>query len=405
MGFTKREALDFIAENDVKFVRLAFCNLFGVQKNVAIMAQELQSAFERGVCLDTALVEDYVAEEDADIFLFPDPSTFTILPWRPSHNRVARFFCDIRRADGSPCDGDGRILLRNAVQKASAMGLDCQIGFEIEFYLFRRDENGDPTLIPQDSAGYCDVAPRDKAENIRREICLTLEEMGISPQSSHHERGPGQNEIVCRHTDALTAADQLVTAKTVIEVTAARNGLEACFRPKPLPGRDGSSVHISMSVSRGGVNLFEKGNDPEAGRFIAGIISHLGDLCAFLNPMPESYLRFGDDVPSAVTWSHRNRNQLIRIPASRMELRSADSSMGPYFSFALLLESGLEGIVKHFSLTAAEAPDGAIPASLNEALQRARGSALVNAVVPTKALEAYCEQKQEEYLRWKTRMS
>ncbi|WRS27697.1 glutamine synthetase family protein [Oscillospiraceae bacterium MB08-C2-2] len=414
MAFTVSEVLEFVQENDVKFIRLAFCNLFGVQKNISIMAGELPDAFERGVCIDTASVEGLVGEEDGDIFLFPDPATLSILPWRPSHGRVVRFFCEIRRADGSPSEEDGRKLLQNAVQKATDLGYTCQIGCECEFYLFELDETGVPSKKPQDTAGYCDIAPLDKGENVRREICMSLEDMGIQPESSHHERGPGQNEIVCKYSGPLQAADALISFRAVSSVIAARNGLHASFLPKPLADKEGNALHINLSLSRGGVNLFKAGGEHshEAESFLAGVLAHLDELTLFLNPLASSYCRFGDDVPRRLTWSHQNRAQLVRIPAasgqySRMELRSPDPSLNPYLAFALLMEAGLEGIQqgRPLSRSIPEEDCPLLPSNLEEAIKLAQQSALVAKVIPQKALEKYIAEKHAEHELWQKQLS
>ena len=212
MNYTVSEVLQFVRENDVKFIRLAFCDIFGVQKNISIMPAELPRAFENGISFDASAVRGFLNVDESDLFLFPDPATLSILPWRPAHSRVVRMLCDIRRPDGTLFEGDTRGLLRRAVADAARMGLQCRVGAECEFYLFERDEAGEPTMIPHDRGGYFDVSPRDKGENVRREICLTLEEMGIQPESSHHEQGPGQNEIDFKYSDALTAADNLITS-------------------------------------------------------------------------------------------------------------------------------------------------------------------------------------------------
>lgn len=417
MNYTMSEVLQFIAENDVKFIRLAFCDIFGVQKNISIMPDELPRAFESGISFDASAVRGFMNVEESDLFLTPDPGTLSILPWRPAQGRVVRFYCDIRRPDGSLFEGDSRGILKRAAEHAARLGYQCRVGAECEFYLFETDERGNPTLTPHDSAGYCDVAPLDKGENVRREICLTLEEMGIPPESSHHEQGPGQNEIDFKYSDALHAADNVITFRSVVKAAAARNGLYASFMPKPFADRSGSGMHLNMSLARDGVNIFQtagSGRSPEAESFTQGILDSVADITAFLNPQTNSYARLGRlEAPRFITWSHQNRSQLVRIPAAtgeyeRLELRSPDASCNPYLAFALTLEAGLAGIEARRPLCPPtdcnlyNAADPrlerleALPGTLDAALARAEGSPFVNALLPARTLEKYAEQKRLE---------
>lgn len=317
MKYKASEILQFVEENDVKFIRLAFCDVYGHQKNIAIMPDELPRAFETGISFAASAVEGFMNVKESDLFLIPDPSTLTVLPWRPSHGRVVRFFCDIRHPDGTPFAGDGRQLLKQAVAELNALGLTCQVGTECEFYLFELDEKGNPTSIPQDRAGYCDIAPLDRGENVRREICLTLEEMGIKPESSHHEHGPGQNEVDFRYSDALTAADNVIHFESVVKTIANRNGLCASFMPKPLADAWGSGLHINLSLFRDGVNIFRTdgySHNQEAESFIAGILDRICEITLFLNPITNSYRRLGNSeaariyilVPSKSIAAHSN---------------------------------------------------------------------------------------------------
>ena len=233
MNYTAEEILQYCAEEDVKFIRLAFCDAFGVQKNISIMPTELRRAFEQGIGFDASAVKGFANEAKSDLLLFPDPNTLSVLPWRPEHGRVVRMFCSIRKPGGKPFECDTRSLLIKAVEDAKAEGLEFSFGSELEFYLFKLDDNGIPTTIPYDSAGYMDIAPDDRGENIRRQICLTLEQMGISPESSHHEEGPGQNEIDFHYADALKAADDAMAFKTVVKTVSHANGLFADFSTSP----------------------------------------------------------------------------------------------------------------------------------------------------------------------------
>lgn len=405
------EVLQFVRENDVKFIRLAFCDITGVQKNIAVTAQELPRAFERGIGFDSSNVQGLERIEQSDLFLVPDCSTISILPWRPAHERVMRMFCDVCYPDGRPFEDAGRAILKQAVQRAADKGYICRFGTECEFYLFRTDESGNPTNEPFDHGTYADMAPLDRGENIRREICLVLEAMGLMPESSHHEQGPGQNEVDFRYADALTAADNFVTFKSVVKALAAQNGLYASFLPKPLPGHAGNGLHLQLSLARGGKNLFEISprHSEDAESFVQGILDRTADITAFLNPLTNSYRRFGSfEAPRYVTWSHQNRSQLIRIPASsgesnRMELRSPDPSCNPYLAFALLIHAGLDGIEQKRQLTPpcngeiVAAMAELLPQDLGEALQRAKNSEFVTHWLPEGARQSYFAIKEHEW--------
>lgn len=349
MRYTEDEIRQYVIEEDVKFLRLAFCDVYGKQKNISIQPDELERAFEYGIAFDASAVPGFGSEIHSDLFLQPDTGTLCVLPWRPDHGRVVRMFCNILHPDGTPFASDTRRVLQNAVDAAAERGISFSFGSEMEFYLFQRDENGEATRVPYDRAGYMDIAPEDKGENIRREICLTLSQMGIRPECSHHEQGPGQNEIDFRYSDPVTAADNAVTFRTVVDTAAARNGLWADFGPKPLADRPGNGLHINFSVTAA------DGRDvlPAA---IAGILARISDMTLFLNPKEESYRRFGScKAPRYISWSAENRSQLIRVPAAegeyrRAELRSPDALCNPYLAFALLIRAGMEGIAREAQL-------------------------------------------------------
>lgn len=393
MLYTEQDVFEFIEQEDVKFIRLAFCDITGKQKNISIMPQELKRAFSQGISFDASAVEGFGDVVESDLLLFPIPSTLSVLPWRPSRGKVVRMFCRIRHPDGTPCLMDSRYLLERAVKEARKEGISVQFGSEFEFYLFKTDENGDPTDQPFDRAGYMDVAPEDKGENVRREICLTLESMSILPESSHHEEGPGQNEIDFRYSDALSAADNAVHFRSVVKAVAVSNGLHADFSPKPLAGESGNGMHINISVTA------DDGTDAMPA-FMAGILSHIREMTFFLNPCEASYRRLGEKkAPRYVTWSPENRSQLIRIPAAqgqfrRFELRSPDPTANPYVAYALLIYAGLEGIRKGMNppeplninlYTADKAITDQLerlPDSLEEAQALARNSAFIRSVLP-----------------------
>ena len=340
--YTVEEVLEYVQEEDVKFVRLAFFDLRGVQKNISIMAGQLENAFKNGVSFDASAIYGFETPEKSDLFLHPDPTTVAILPWRPNTGKVVRMFCTISHPDGTPYKKDCRTMLANAVKKArNEFGVDFSFGTEIEFYLFKLDEKGEPTNIPFDNASYMDIAPEDKGENIRREICFTLEQMGIQPEASHHEEGPGQNEIDFHHSDALTAADNAATFKWIVRTRAASAGLFADFSPKPIADKAGSGFHINISCS----DISKKQN------VLAGILKHAQELTYYMNCTEASYDRLGScKAPKYIAWGRENRSTFIRVPAitsddaSRMEIRTSDSECNPYIVFTLLIYAALDGI-------------------------------------------------------------
>ena len=400
MKYSAEEVMQYVIEEDVKFIRLAFCDVFGRQKNIAVMPTELRRAFTYGIAIDASAIAGFGGEVRSDLLLHPDPSTLVQLPWWSESGRVIRMFCDIRYPDGRPFEADTRYILRTAAAQAAEAGFSFAFGSEMEFYLFQTDENGEPTRKPYDRAGYMDIAPDDRGEHIRREICMTLEQMGIQPESSHHESGPGQNEIDFRYSDPLSAADNAVTFRAVVQTIVARNGLCADFSPKPLSGEAGSGLHINISAKGGGF-------DPLP-HVIAGILDKAREMTVFLNPCDNSYDRLGSDkAPSYVTWSGENRSQLIRIPAAvgeyrRAELRSADPTANPYVAFALLIRAGLYGIHSRLELPAATdfniytAPADVLshydklPGSLREARAIAGTSGFIREQLPASVIAAYC---------------
>lgn len=401
MKYSPEEVMQFVIEEDVKFIRLAFCDVYGRQKNIAILSSELKRAFEHGIAIDASAIDGFGGEVRSDLLLHPDASTLIQLPWRPQQGKVARMFCGITYPDGRPFEADTRRILKDAVLEAQDKGYTFAFGSEMEFYLFQLDENGEPTKIPYDKAGYMDIAPEDKGENVRREICLTLEQMGIKPESSHHESGPGQNEIDFRYSDPMTAADNAVTFHAVVKTVAARNGLWADFSPKPLPDKDGNGMHINISAKSS-----EK-SDPLPD-VIAGVLNKIREMTAFLNPCEDSYERLGrDKAPRYITWSGENRSQLVRIPAAvgeyrRAELRSADPMANPYLAFALVIYAGLYGIQKKLPLppaadfntfTASEEVLSSyqkLPETLDEAICVAKSSKFIQEHLPDAVISAYC---------------
>ena len=339
---TYEDVIEFCEEQDVRFIRLSYFDIYGIQKNVSVLPSELKRAFTEGISFDASAIDGFLDEVHSDLFLYPDPNTMSILPWRSMDGSVIRMYCDIKYPDGTPFERDVRYILKKAVNKAKEMGISVNFGSEFEFYLFKQDENGENTYIPLDQAGYMDIAPLDKGENVRREICLTLSEMGIDPEVSHHEMGHGQNEIDFRYSSALQAADNAATFKWVVQAIANMQGLVADFSPKPINDQPGNGMHINMSVEN---------HEELMMPFMAGILNRIEEMTLFLNPIKDSYKRLGKDkAPQYISWSYQNRNQLIRIPAthstSRIELRSPDCSCNIYLAYALLICAGLEGIEK-----------------------------------------------------------
>lgn len=403
MKYSKEEVLQYMQEEDVKFIRLAFCDVFGKQKNISIMPQELCRAFEHGIAIDASAVAGFGDESHSDLFLHPDPDTLMPLPWRPEHGRVVRMFCSITYPDGSIFECDTRSLLKKAVHEAEQAGYQFFFGAEQEFYLFHLDENGNPTKIPYDHASYMDMAPEDKGENIRREVCLTLEQMGIFPESSHHEEGPGQNEIDFRYSDPLAAADNSMTFQTVVKTIAGLNGIFADFSPKPLENEAGNGFHINMSVkSSNGTDHMDS--------MIAGILDKISDMTVFLNPTADSYRRFGcNKAPKYISWSSENRSQLIRVPAAigryrRVELRSPDPSANTYLAFALMIYAVLEGVQNNLALPPAADINlyraeasvlsgfGQLPKNFEAACDAAAHSDFILKYIPKTILDIYCRQ-------------
>ncbi len=403
MKYSKEEVLQYVREEDVKFIRLAFCDVFGKQKNISIMPEELPRAFEYGIAFDASAIAGFGDETRCDLLLHPDPETLMLLPWRPEHGKVVRMFSSISYPDGTTFDCDTRSLLKKAIEDAKNAGYAFAFGAEQEFYLFELDEKNKPTKIPYDEAGYMDIAPEDRGENIRREICLTLEQMGIRPESSHHEEGPGQNEIDFRYSDALTAADNAMTFQTVVKTVARRNGLCADFSAKPLENEPGNGFHINMSVkpSDASENLCY---------MIAGVLDKVEEMTAFLNPTENSYKRFGQiKAPGYISWSGENRSQLIRIPAAvgeyrRAELRSPDPTANPYLAFSLIIYAGLYGLqnkldipnAANINLYKADAETLAkykkLPTDLSSACKIAAASDFIKAHVPAAILDIYCNK-------------
>ncbi len=409
MKYSSEEVMQYVQEEDVKFIRLGFCDVFGKQKNISIMPNELHRAFTDGIAFDASAISGFGDETHSDLLLHPEPETLKPLPWRPENGRVIQMFANITRPDGSPFECDTRNLTKIAMADAKKSGLEFSFGAEQEFYLFLLDDRGMATKIPYDTAGYMDIAPDDRGENIRREICLMLEQMGVHPESSHHEEGPGQNEIDFRYSDALSAADNTMIFQRVARTVAGLNGLAADFSAKPIEVMPGNGFHINMSIL--------PNNDEVLFRhMIAGILANVRSMTTFLNPTENSYCRLGQrKAPAYISWSPENRSQLVRIPAAvgeyrRAELRSPDPTANPYIAFALMIYAGLDGIEKKLELPTpaninlfradAETLSGfkKLPENLFEAKSITAKSEFIRSHIPEKILNIYCENREQEII-------
>lgn len=385
---TQKEVMEYVEEENVKFIRLAFFDVKGHQKNISIQPSELLRAFSTGISFDASSIEGFNDEAHSDLFLVPEPRTLSILPWRSFDGSVVRMYCDIYNPDGTLYKNDTRYLLKQALEHAKKAQIEIRCGNEYEFYLFQLDEKGKATKTPLDQAGYMDIAPFDQGEDVRRQICHYMMEMGMEPEASHHEQGPGQNEIDFRYNNPLLAAEDGATLRWVIKTVAQANGLVANFMPKPLKEEAGNGFHINMSTNS------------HMDEFMAGILNHIKEITLFLNPTENSYDRLGEDkAPKYVSWGYNNRSTLIRIPAGnkRLELRSPDCLANTFLAYTLLIYAGLDGIEKHMTcmeptslnLFKETGEFDVLPQSLKEAKKLAKNSDFVKKYVPENILKAY----------------
>ncbi len=430
--YNKENILKIVKEQDVKFIRLQFTDIFGMLKNVAITAEQLEKALDNKCMFDGSSIEGFVRIEESDMYLRPDPDTFMIIPWRPQAGKVARLICDVYNPDGTPFEGDPRYVLKRALKKAHDMGYDIfNVGPECEFFLFLTDSEGKPTTVTHDNAGYFDLGPVDLGENARRDMCLVLEDMGFEIEASHHEVAPGQHEIDFKYGEALSTADSIMTFKMVVKTIAQRNGLHATFMPKPIFGINGSGMHTNTSLFKDGKNAFFDENNSlqlsqEAYWFIGGLLKNMKSIAAITNPIVNSYKRLvpGYEAPVYLAWSARNRSPLIRIPAARgeatrVELRCPDPACNPYLAIAAVLSAGLDGIENKiepppstdkniFEMTEEQRlKEGieAIPGSLKEAVEEMKKSEFVRQVLGEHVFEKYIEAKNEEWNEYRTRVT
>ncbi len=387
MNYELEEVMKYIEEEDAKFIRLAFRDAYGIQKNVSVMPGELSKAFSEGIAINARVIKGFENCPYGLLYLKPDSSTLTVLPWRPDRGKVLRMFCDLYTPEGEPYILDTRTILKKAIEDADKAGIEFRFGSETEFYIFKKDENGNPTKEPYDEAGYLDIAPLDRCENIRREITLTIERMGLTPERSHHERGPGQNEIDFHFGNPLKAADQEITFKMVVSTIADRNGLVADFSPMPLSDKPGNGYHI---------NIYAKNDEGEdVVRYAAaGIMQRIREMTLFLNPTDASYIRFGNSsAPDRVSWSSDGDAELMYVEEYmgrvRAELRSPDASSNPYLIYALLIYAGLEGIANKQTLPEIMKEGAMLPASKKEAIKFANESDFIRKYLPEDLIKVY----------------
>lgn len=356
---TKNEILELVEQEDVEFIRLQFTDMFGNLKNVAVTARQLERVLENKYVFEGSALFDEFKSSEEDMYLYPDLDTFVVLPWRPQQGKVARLLCDVHYEDGTPCEMSPRTILKKVLAKAKEEGYEIYVDPECEFFLFHTDENGIPTTLTHETAGYMSVGPTDLGENPRRDIVLTLEEMGFQMESSHHEKAPGQQEIDFREAEALAAADSIVTFRSAVRSISRRFGLHATFMPKPKKGVAGSGMHMNISVYKDGRNIFNSNSSQirdEADWFMGGILEHAKGMCAITNPTVNSYKRIntGFEAPKHIAWSRKNENALLRLHSrpgedTKIEIRFPDSASNPYLAIAVCVSAGLEGIKNKLS--------------------------------------------------------
>lgn len=421
--YTKDQIIQLCKEQDVEFIRLQFIDVLGIPKNVAVTSSQLEKVLTDGMMFDGSSIEGFARIEESDMYLKPDLDTFVIYPWRPQTGKVARFICDVYTPAGEPFDGDPRGILKKQMEEAKKLGYEFNVGNECEFFLFQTDENGRPTTKTNDEAGYFDLDPIDMGTDARRDICLTLEQMGFEIEASHHEVAEGQHEIDFKYADALTTADNVVTFRLAVKTIAKKYGLHATFIPKPIFGINGSGMHTNMSLFKDGKNAFfdpagELQLSDTAYSFIAGVLKHVAGITAVTNPLVNSYKRLvpGYEAPCYIAWSASNRTDIIRIPASRgagtrVELRSPDPTTNPYLCLACCLAAGMDGIKNNLP-----APDSVdvnlfkstqeerdalgvknLPGSLYEALKIMEEDGLVKEVLGEHAYNAFYTSKMQEW--------
>lgn len=417
-NYTREEILQMVEEEDVEFIRLQFTDMFGAIKNIAVTARELPRALDNRCMINGEQVAGMDMEKGSDLYLSPILDTFAILPWRPQQGKVARMICDLYFPDGTPYKNSPRYILENVAGKAQEEGYTCYIDPECEFFLFHTDDNGNPTTVTHEQAGYLDISPLDLGENARRDMVLTLEDMGMEVESSHHEAAPAQHEIDFRYGEIRKIADCITTFKMAVRIVAKRHGLHATFMPKPKAEANGSGMHIQFSLIKNGENVFECADRPgelseEAYYFIGGLLAHSKEMALITNPLVNSYKRLvpGYDAPTELTWTENNQNSLVRIPVTRgegirIELRSPDASANPYVVLAVCLAAGLDGIknkitpTKSSNLAAQDQQAEHLPETLKEAIDYFESSSWVKEVLGEEFCRQYVAAKKNEWLRY-----
>ena len=428
--YSKEDIIKFVEENDVEFIRLQFTDIFGILKNVAIPKSQLQKALDNQMMFDGSSIDGFARIEESDMYLRPDLDSFVIFPWRPQSGKVARLICDVYKPDGTPFEGDPRYILKKAVAEAADMGYTFNVGPECEFFLFNV-ENGAPTTNSNDRAGYFDLGPNDLGENARRDMVLTLEDMGFIIEASHHECAPAQHEIDFKYGEAIKTADSIMTFKLAVQTIAQKHGLHATFMPKPKANMAGSGMHINMSLEKDGVNIFadetgKNGLSEDAYHFVAGLMKHINGIVAITNPLVNSYKRLipGFEAPVYIAWSAKNRSPLIRIPASRgkgtrVELRNPDPTANPYLALAVCLIAGLDGIKNKlevcdsvdaniYAMSKKERKERGIeslPETLYDAVKQMEKDELIMNFLGEETAEKYIEAKKAEWKSYKVTVS
>lgn len=431
--YTKEDVIREVEQKDVEFIRLQFTDMFGNLKNIAITASQLEKALDNKIMFDGSIIDGFARMGESDMYLVPDLDTLEIFPWRPQNGKVARMICNVHKTDGTPYECDSRYILKQALKEAEEMGYHFSAGTECEFFLFHTDENGMPTTLTHERAGYFDLGPIDLGENARRDIVLNLEAMGFEVESSHHEVAPAQHEIDFKYAEGVYTADNIMTFKLAVKTIAKRHGLHATFMPKPKMNEAGSGMHINMNLTdaQTGANIFADETDPnglskEAYYFIGGLMKHAKGMCAVTNPLVNSYKRLvsGYEAPNYVAWSTTNNSPLIRIPASRgastrVELRNPDPSANPYLALALCLKAGLDGIrnlimppacvdVNVYEMSEKERARkkvSELPGTLYEAILEMEKDAFVKEALGSEFSQKYIDAKKSEWNEYKEQVT
>ena len=422
-NYTREEILQMVEEEDVEFIRLQFTDMYGAIKNIAVTTRELPRALDNQCIVNGEQIAGMNGENGTDLYLRPVLGTFSILPWRPQQGKVARMICDLYCPDGKPYKNSPRYILENTATKAEAEGYTCFIDPECEFFLFHTDDDGKPTTVTHEKAGYLDISPLDLGENARRDMVLTLEDMGMEVESSHHEAAPAQHEIDFHYGEIRKIADCIMTFKMAVRTVAKRHGLHATFMPKPKSDVNGSGMHIQFSLLKNGRNIFENLDNPEelsedAYYFIGGLLAHSKEMALITNPLVNSYKRLvpGYDAPTELTWTENNQNSLVRIPVIRkdgirVELRSPDASANPYLVLAVCLAAGLDGIknkiypTKSSNCATQDTETEHLPETLKDAIEFFEKSSWIREILGEEFCHEYIKEKKNEWLLYVTQVT